>query len=182
MKKIIAFLITLCVVLGCSVTAFAMEYGDKFPNYVNYAGGSYIEVNSSAGQGTLVLPVTYQNNTFSFSGVSGFNVCNITNSTVSGRFILRNGTEYSLRFQSFNTAEIRANSGYNPQWEILTIKNILNTNVIFMDNTDSNRQSDPVFVKYDFTFKEQFYISLAIVSVFLILFTQFIYYMRNRGY
>ena len=182
MKKIIVFFATFVVALiGCT-TAYCMEYGNTFPSYVQYSGGVYIEVNSSAGLGPLVLPITYKNNTFSFRNRSGFNVLNVTNGTLSGYFIFCNGTQYTLRIQAFNTAEIRANDNYSTPWQSLTINSILNTNVNFMDNTDSDRHSDPVFTKYDFSFKEQFYISFAVVALFLILATNFLYYMRNRGY
>lgn len=181
MKKITIFVLTLIFALGCTTTAFAMEYGNTFPNYVKYSGGCYIEVSSSVGKGTIVVPNNFKDNTFSFNTRSGFNILNCTNSTVSGRFIFANGTEYLLRFSSFDTCEIRQNSS-SYQWQSVTINSILNTNCNFMDNTDSDRQTDERFEKYDFSFKEQFYISFAVVALFLILFTNFLYYMRNRGY
>lgn len=181
MKKITIFVLTLILALGCTTTAFAMEYGNTFPNYVKYSGGCYIEVSSSVGKGTIVIPNNFKNNTFSFSSRTGFNILNCTNSTVSGRFIFANGTEYLLRFAAFDTCEIRqSNSSY--QWQSVTINSILNTNCDFMDNTDGDRQTDERFVKYDFSFKEQFYIGFAVVALFLILATNFLYYMRNRGY
>lgn len=182
MKKIILFISTLIIALGCTITAFAMEYGNTFPNYVKYSGGCYIEVNSSTGQGTIVLPDQYKDNTFSFINSSGFNILNCTNGTISGKFIYRNGTEYLLRFSSFSTCEIRQNNASTTQWQSVTINQILNTNCNFMDNTDSDRQSDPVFMKYDFSYKEQFYITFCIIALFLLLGTNFLYYMRNRGY
>ena len=51
-----------------------------------------------------------------------------------------------------------------------------------MDNTTADRQTDEKFKKYDFTYKEQFYIAFAVIALFIICFTQFLYYMRNRGY
>lgn len=180
-KKILLFITTFVIVLSFSTSAFAQEYGYTFPNYVQYSGGCYIEVNSSIGKGTIVCPITYQNNTFSFRNRTGYNVLNCTNSTVSGYFITAGGTQYTLRFTAFNTAEVRL-STTTSTYTALTVNNILNTNVNFMDNTDSERQTDPVFVKYDFSFKEQFYIVFAVVGLFLILGTNFLYYMRNRGY
>lgn len=181
MKKITIFVLTLILALGCTTTAFAMEYGNTFPNYVKYSGGCYIEVSSSVGKGTIIVPYNFKDNTFSFNTRSGFNILNCTNSTVSGRFIFANGTEYLLRFSSFDTCEIRHNNS-SYQWQSVTINSILNTNCNFMDNTDSDRQTDERFEKYDFSFKEQFYISFAVVALFLILVTNFLYYMRNRGY
>lgn len=181
MKKITIFVLTLILALGCTTTAFAMEYGNTFPNYVKYSGGCYIEVSSSVGKGTIIVPYNFKDNTFSFNTRSGFNILNCTNSTVSGRFIFANGTEYLLRFSSFDTCEIRQNNS-SYQWQSVTINSILNTNCNFMDNTDSDRQTDERFEKYDFSFKEQFYISFSVVALFLILFTNFLYYMRNRGY
>ncbi len=181
MKKISIFVLTLILALGCTTTAFAMEYGNTFPNYVKYSGGCYIEVSSSVGQGTIVVPNQFKNDTFSFYNRTGFNIINCTNSTVSGRFIFRNGSEYMLRFSSFGTCEIRQNNS-SYQWQPVTINSILNTNCFFMDNTDSDRQTDERFVKYDFSFKEQFYIGFSSIAVFLILGSNYLYYMRNRGY
>ena len=181
-KKIVLFISTLVIALSCTSTAFAMEYGNTFPNYVKYSGGCYIEVSSSVGKGTIVLPNQYKDNTFSFDNRNGFNILNCTNSTVSGKFIFSSGTEYQLRFSSFNTCEIRANNSGTSVYQSITINSILNTNCNFMDNTDSDRQTDPVFVKYDFSFKEQFYITFRIIALVLVLGTNFLSYMRNRGY
>lgn len=164
-KKILLFLISLISIVSIfSFPAYGMEYENNFPDYLNFTGGCYCEVESTFGTVALVFPVEYKSNTFGFDGHSGFNICNCTNGTVYGRAVLANGKEYYLRFQSFGTAEIRTDNGYN-QYEYLTVNKILNTDIEFTDNSSADRQSDPIFTGYDFNFKEQFYISLSIISL-----------------
>lgn len=167
-KKLLLFLISLISIVNIfSFPAYGMEYKNNFPDYLNFTGGCYCEVESTSGTVALVFPIEYKSNTFGFDGHSGFNICNCTNSTVYGRAVLANGKEYYLRFQSFGTAEIRTDNGYN-QYEYLTINNILNTDIDFMDNSSSDRQSDEVFDGYKFSFDEMFYISLAVFGLFII--------------
>lgn len=165
-KKLILFIITaLSCIMICS-PVYAMEYGESFPNYVQYSGGGYIEVESSSGTGTIIVPNQFKNDTFGFSG-SSFNVFNCSSSTVNGRFILRNGTEYTLRFQGYNNAEIRQLNGsqtYNP----ITITKILNTNVEFIDNTGQGRESE--FRTYDLNNKDILFLSIPILCSSLIAF------------
>lgn len=168
-KKILLFLISLISVVNIfSFPAYGMEYENNFPDYLNFTGGCYCEVKSTVGTVALVFPIEYKSNTFGFDGHSGFNICNCTNGTVYGRAVFANGQEYYLRFQSFGTAEIRTDNGYN-QYEYLTINEILNTNIEFTDNSSSDRQSDPLFKGYDFGFKEQFYISFAVFGLFILI-------------
>lgn len=164
-KKLLLFLISLISIVNIfSFPAYGMEYENNFPDYLNFTGGCYCEVESTVGTVALVFPIEYKSNTFGFNGHSGFNICNCTNGTIYGRAVFANGQEYYLRFQSFGTAEIRTDNGYN-QYEYLTINKILNTDIEFTDNSSADRQSDPIFKGYDFNFYEQFYISLAVFGL-----------------
>lgn len=59
---------------------------------------------------------------------------NITNSTVSGYFVLENGTSYNARASSFNTFQYQSNDDYYSRWYDLTVSKIYNTNAQLTDN------------------------------------------------
>lgn len=167
-KKILLFTVTLISLFSVfNFSAYGMEYGNTFPNYAEFTGGCYCEVKSSVGTVALIFPSEYKSGSFGFYGVSGFNICNCTDSTIYGRAVFPSGDEYYLRFQSFGTAEISRANVYN-QYEYLTIFEILNTNIDFTDNSEADRQTDPIFKEYDFNYKEQFYISFAAVALFVL--------------
>lgn len=172
MKKFTAFVFSFIIILFCFHTyAFGQEYGNTFPSYLNFCGGVYIEVESSFGTGSIVLPAQYKNDTISFNGHSGYSLVNCTNSMVAGRFVTSGGQEYYIRFQSWGTAEIRVDNSYSSTYEYLTVRNILNTNCNFTDNA-SDRQTDEIFEKYDFSYDEKFYISFAVIALFIVSFIE----------
>ena len=168
MKKISIFILTLIIlVAGFAQTAYCQVYGDEFPNYVKYSGGCYAEVNTSIGRGTLIFANQYQSNTFGFSGNSGYNICNCTNSNVAGRFILSSGQEYTIRLQSFNTPEYYVTTGYQTQYVSFTVNSILNTNIDFTDNTTNDRQTEFEFKEYKFSNEVKFLICVIIIVAFI---------------
>lgn len=122
-----AFIMSLCF------PVYAEEYGAQYPSYVNQSGGCFIECQTNLGKGTLILPMNYCEDTFGFSG-QYYNVMNITNSTVSGYFVLENGTSYNARASSFNTFQYQSNEDYYSRWYDLTVSKIYNTNAQFTDN------------------------------------------------
>lgn len=139
-KKILIFLLTLICVVSIPLSALAEDYGTEYPNYISYSGGAYIEVQSTLGRGSLVFQDTYKIGYLGFYG-SGYNLCNISNSTLSCRFILENGTIYQARISSFSTPQYYYESGVTREWRTLNTTKIYNTNCEFVDNTIKNRNN-----------------------------------------
>lgn len=151
MHKLVRIII--CSVFGLAVLvspAYAMTYNNDFPDYVPYAGGAYIEVESSSFQKcTLVFPINSQKYSISFLGSSDSDIVNITNSTISGYLYTSTGTQYTVRMATLSGVEYRTNS-YPYDWNDLDITQILNTNVVFEDLTNLNRQNDnPYFSTFE---------------------------------
>ena len=145
--------------------AYAMTYNNDFPDYVPYAGGAYIEVNDTTFQGcTLIFPIDIQKGCISFLGSSNSDIVNITNSTISGYLYTKTGVQYTVRMGSLDTVEYRTNS-YPYDWNELNITQILNTNVVFEDLTDLDRQNDnPYFSTY-----EKVCLTFGFIAVLLLL-------------
>lgn len=143
MRKLIASFFLLSVL---SLPVCAMEYSTEYPSYLPISGGAYIEVQSTLGSGTLVFPREFQTDTFGFSG-SSFNLFNLTNVTVSGRFYTASGRDYRVRLSAFSTLEYYSeSSGWGGEWLSMSTSSIQNTNVRFIDNTTLTRaQESPVF-------------------------------------
>ena len=139
-KKILTVLLTLVCVLSLPVTAFAEEYGNEYPTYVKYSGGAYIEVQSAIGRGTIVLQDSYKSGYIGFTG-DKYYLCNLSNSTITGRFILSNGTEYTCRFSPFEAPQYYYQSGTVNQYRYLNTTQIYNTNCEFIDNTSLERNN-----------------------------------------
>lgn len=137
-KKIVTVLLTLLCVLSLPVTAFAAEYGNDYPTYVKYSGGAYIEVHSAIGRGTIVLQNSYKTNTIGFTG-DNYYLCNLSNSTITGRFVHSNGTVYTCRFSAFEAPQYQTNSVTNKEWRYLNTTQIYNTNCEFVDETTLDR-------------------------------------------
>ncbi|MGM9926904.1 MAG: hypothetical protein ACI35P_03045 [Bacillus sp. (in: firmicutes)] len=147
-KTLSIFFTILLIFSAFVVPAFAVEYETQFPEYVTISGGAYFEVNSSLGQITFVAPNNYKDNTFGFTG-SGNNICNCTNSTVSGYIYTPSGGRYTARFASLGTLEYRTSDTYDYQWVTLTVTEILNTNVNFIDDKLDRQTDNYFFDKYD---------------------------------
>lgn len=130
--------------------AYAMTYENKFPDYVPYAGGAYIEVNDTTFQKcACVFPIDTQKGCYSFIGDSDTDVVNITSNTVSGYLYTSSGTRYNCRLSALSPIEYRDNS-YPYDWHELNITKILNTNVVFEDLKGLDRQNDnPYFSTYE---------------------------------
>lgn len=139
-KKILTVLLTLVCVLSLPVTAFAEDYGNEYPTYVKYSGGAYIEVQSAIGRGTIVLQDSYKSGYIGFTG-DKYYLCNLSNSTITGRFILSNGTEYTCRFSPFEAPQYYYQSGTVNQYRYLNTTQIYNTNCEFIDNTSLERNN-----------------------------------------
>lgn len=140
MKKKIVFVLSLVFMLLMPITSYAEEYGTDYPKYIPYSGGAYIEVQSTLGRGSLVFQDTYKNNYFGFYG-SGYDVFNISNSTITGQFITANGTTYQARLTSFNSIQYYYSQGTVREWRDLLTTKIYNTNCTFIDYSDSHRNN-----------------------------------------
>lgn len=114
----------------------AEEYGAQFPSYVNQSGGCFIECDTTLGKGSLILPINYCTDTFGFSG-QHYNVMNITSNTVSGYFVLEDGTSYIVRASAFSTFQYQSNEDYYSRYYDLTVSKIYNTNAQFTDENGS---------------------------------------------
>ena len=133
---VMAFLLSFAMVFS----AHGAVYSTEFPSYIPLSGGAYFETNvASLGQVSAVFPLQYKNDTFGFTG-TGNNICNLTNSTVSGYLYRTNGTTYSCRFTRQGTLEYQATA--TATWTALSTSAISNTNIQFVDQTVRDRQTD----------------------------------------
>lgn len=147
------FLLLIGVVLLVTVSVSAQEYGMAFPTYVPTSGGAWAEVDTAEGLVTFVVPVDYYRGTLGFTG-AGYNVTNLTNTTVTGTVYTITGFSYydnprslQCRFARMGSMEVYApyrNSYGNVsyQWEPLPTTAVRNTNIAFVDDTGGNRTND----------------------------------------
>ena len=116
--KIISVSVVMIIAL-CSVTCLAAVYGTSFPSYIS--------------------------DIFGFNGSAGYDILNVSNSTVNGRIYFKNATGFygspsslDCRFQSFGTLEIsvpyQTNYGTRYEWQQLSVTEIKNTNINFADS------------------------------------------------
>lgn len=168
-KKILIFLLSLICVVSVPLSALAEDYGTEYPSYISYSGGAYIEVQSTLGRGSLVFQDTYKVGYLGFYG-SGYNLCNISNSTLTGRFILQNGTTYQARISSFSTPQYYYESGTTREWRTLNTSKIYNTNCEFVDNTTNERNNlidifngDP----FEYTVVAMLFVLLIVLVIFI---------------
>lgn len=174
MKKIISIFAVFFVLAFSSLPCFAVEYSTEFPSYVPISGGAFFEVESSLGKITFICPNNYKNNYFGFSG-SGNNICNVTNSTVTGYIYTASGTSYQARFTSLGTLEYRINSSSYYEYRDVTITKILNTNVNFIDDK-GDRQTDNYFLSKENIFLYTLLLVCASCSVLSLFFSR-----KRRG-
>lgn len=166
-KKIIVFFVTALCLVSFPLTAFGAEYGKDYPSYVKYSGGAYIEVQSAIGRGTIVLQDSYKSGFIGFTG-DKYYLCNLSNSTLTGRFILTNGTEYTCRFSAFEAPQYQYRNGVTNEWRYLNTTQIYNTNCEFIDNTSLER--DNLIDLFD---KDAFKYFVSAVLVLICLFNLF---------
>lgn len=137
-KKILPFVLAIIFMLSFPLTASAQEYGNEYPTYVDFSGGAYIEIQSTIGRGTIIVQDTYKIGYIGFYGADA-DLCNLSNSTITGRLVLTNGTTYNCRFQSFSIPQYYYESGMTREWRNLYSSYIYNTNVEFIDYTSRDR-------------------------------------------
>lgn len=174
MKKIISIFAVLLVLVFSALPCFAVEYSTDFPSYVPISGGAFFEVKSSLGQITFVCPNNFKIGYFGFSG-NGNNICNISNSTVSGYIFTSSGNSYQARFTALGTLEYRTSSGSYYEYRDVTITEILNTNVTFIDDK-GDRQTDNYFLSKENIFLYSLLFVCASFSVLGLFFSR-----KRRG-
>lgn len=136
-----AVIITVVIAVISAVPSFSIYYPNEYPNYLPFVGAKYIEVNTSIGVGTIIISSSVPDKYLSV-GYSNSYIYNNSSSTISGAFRLRNGTDYSIRFPAFDVAQYYTSGSYNPSYTTLTITEILNTNVEFVDYSGRDKQND----------------------------------------
>lgn len=174
MKKIISIFAVVLVLVFSALPCFAVDYSTKFPSYVPISGGAFFEVKSSLGQITFVCPNNFKNGYFGFSG-NGNNICNISNSTVSGYIYTTSGNSYQARFTALGNLEYRTSSGSYYEYRDVTITEILNTNVTFIDDK-GDRQTDNYFLSKEDIFLYTLLLVCASCSVLGLFFSR-----KRRG-
>lgn len=174
MKKIISIFAVVLVLVFSALPCFAVEYSTDFPSYVPISGGAFFEVKSSLGQITFVCPNNFKIGYFGFSG-NGNNICNISNSTVSGYIFTASGNSYQARFTALGTLEYRTSSGSYYEYRDVTITEILNTNVTFIDDK-GDRQTDNYFLSKENIFLYSLLFVIASCSVLGLFFSR-----KRRG-
>lgn len=174
MKKIISIFSVFLVLVFSALPCFAVEYSTDFPSYVPISGGAFFEVKSTLGQIAFVCPNNFKNGYFGFSG-NGNNICNISNSTVSGYIYTASGNSYQARFTALGTLEYRTSSGSFYEYRDVTITEILNTNVTFIDDK-GDRQTDNYFLSKEDIFLYTLLLVCASCSVLGLFFSR-----KRRG-
>lgn len=168
MKKIISIFAVFLVLVFSILPCFAVEYSTVFPLYVPISGGAFFEVESTFGKITFICANNYKNNYFGFSG-SGNNICNVTNSTVSGYIYTTSGKSYQARFTSLGTLEYRTDNTSYYEYRDITITKILNTNVTFIDDK-GDRQTDNYFLSKENIFLYTLLFVCALCSILSLFF------------
>lgn len=176
-KKIIAFIcvVFVCVAFGSTV-CLAETYNSEYPQYVPVSGGAWCEVQTAQGKACFVVAGNYRFDIFGFSGSSGYNVANITSSTVNGNIYFEKPTSYygnpeslQCRFTSFGTLSVNVpyqnnygNTSY--QWQDLNTQSILNTNIAFQDAAGERYNN-----QFLYTREEKILISILVACIGLLI-------------
>lgn len=162
--SIFSVIFTLVFIALLCFPTFAADYGRQYPPYLKQSAACFVECQTNLGKGTVVLPRNYQYNYIGFSG-KGSNIMNLQSTSISGQFVLENGTLYEVRASGFSTFQYYdSNSNWGSYYD-LTISSIYNTNIQFTDE-----QSDRGNVIYNFSNYEKFIIVEASLLFCLILF------------
>ena len=181
-KKILILIMVVCLGVSCSTVCSAEIYQQDFPTYCQVSGGAWAEVNTSQGVGCLVMVGSYRRDIFGFASRTGYNVINLTNTTISGYIYFRNSTSYygnpremQFRFTSFGTLEVyepHYNYGTSYRWTSLPITKINNTNIAFTDEV-ADRQND----SYVYSMTE-----ILLIAVVCLLIGQILYFIFVRAW
>ena len=155
---VFSVIFTLLFIVSLCFPTFAAEYGRQYPAYLKQSAGCFIECQTNLGKGSLVFARTYQFNYIGFYG-NDSNLMNLQSNSISGEFVLQNGTTYDVRANGFSTFQYYRSDDWGRYYD-LSISQIYNTNVQFTDEK-LNRGN----VIYDFSSYQ-----LVIISLVLLLF------------
>lgn len=142
-KSVICIMLLVILLHMLSFTVFAASYPNEFPsNKTGLTGGCFIIAHVGNTEVTIVLPVSYRDKCFTFA--TNGELFNITNSTIQGRLYYNNEL-YTVRWQSWSTAEFYRPVGTYYQWTAITIANVTDTNVIF-DTNNQDWANDAIYL------------------------------------
>lgn len=162
--SIFSAIFTLLFIGSLCFPTYAAEYGRQYPAYLKQSAACFIECQTNIGKGTVVLPRNYQYNYIGFSGKDS-NIMNLQSSSISGQFVLENGTLYEVRASGFSTFQYYYSNGSWGSYYDLSVSQIYNTNIQFTDE-----QSDRGNVIYSFSNYEKF---IIVILCFLFCFILF---------
>lgn len=161
--SIFSVIFTLLFIVSLCFPTYAAEYGRQYPPYLKQSAACFIECQTSLGKGTVVLPSNYQYNYLGFSG-KGSNIMNLHSSSISGQFVLEDGTLYEVRASGFSTFQYYYSNGNWGSYYDLNISQIYNTNIQFTDE-----QSDRGNVIYNFSNFQKIILVISVLIFSLIL-------------
>lgn len=115
----------------CTLCVPAFAYDTTPPSDPVFTGCLFVSGSTrELGDVVVYLPLTYQKGYLSYDG---FNLFNVTNSSVSGR-LYAGSREYDFRCSSWSNPEYRVtDSGYY-QYESLTFTSIDSTNIQILED------------------------------------------------
>lgn len=154
---------TLLFIGSLCFPTFAAEYGRQYPEYLKQSSACFVECQTNLGKGAIVLPRNYQYDYIGFSG-KGSNIMNLQSSSISGQFVLENGTSYEVRASGFSTFQYYDSNGNWGSYYDLTVSQIYNTNIQFTDE-QGNRGN----VIYNYSNFQKFLLVIGTLIFVLIL-------------
>lgn len=176
MKKL---LVALVLGVFSVVPISAQTYSMVYPSYVPISGGAWCEVDTAQGRLCIVLPVDYLSGYFGYSG-SGYNVANITASTITGT-VYHSGsfsyytqpTSLQCRFQRMGTLEVyepyqNSYGSTSYRWTELHITSVFATNMDYVDDAGLDRQNDSYRYTTDQKILILIFCAVCLLGVFLI--------------
>jgi hypothetical protein len=135
---------SLLLLLVCYIPSSARSYPNEFPSDVTgLTGGAFLVGKSGSYDVTIILPITYQFDTFTFD-TSG-RIYNVTNSTITGRVYLNN-TVYNIRWQPFSLSQVYYPTSTYYQWTDFYVSNISDTNIEF-ETSAKNWRNDSLYLE-----------------------------------
>lgn len=146
------FVVALLMGVIFIVPVSAQSYDKSFPSYVPASGGAWAEVATSQGRVTVVFPLDFRVGFIGFIG-DGYNIANLTNSTINGTVFHQTGFRYygsplslQCRLSRMGTLEVYEpyQSTYGStsyRWTSLPTSEIFSTNIAFVDDK-ADREND----------------------------------------
>lgn len=119
------------LVLASILTVQVFAYDSVPPASSDFGYTAFITLDTSElGEVSIVLPVTWLENSLSWDGSA---LRNITNSTITGYY--GPDTSYdSVRWSAFSGPQYRAESGSYYSWEDLTVLEVVSTNINLVED------------------------------------------------